>query len=287
MALLSVSTWALNAHLGPLRWTRWDASTQRPACRPEERPQTVPLLGLPVRLREAGLQACELGHFHLPALEEVTDGYAAEVRQAFADAGVLLWSLLIDYGDLSSADPRRREADQRYIADWVRVAGRLGARYARVVAGEGSPDDPAAVDRAVSGLGALADVGDEVGVGILTENFRRLCSTAEVCGLIYERLEGRVHLTADFGNFPKASRLASLAAILPYARSAHAKAETDRDGTLDAADFGRLLDLAAKANFDGAYTIVYEGPGDQWDGVARTAELIRRHPRALAVHAAG
>lgn len=287
MALLSVSTWALNAHLGPLRWTKWDPSAQRPECRPEQRPQTLPLLGLPARLREMGLQACELGHFHLPALEEMTNAYAAEVRQAFGDAGVVLWSLLVDYGDLSSADPRRREADQRYVAGWVRVASQLGARHVRVVAGEGSPDDPAAVDRAVSSLGALADLGSELGIGILTENFRRLCSTAEVCGLICQRLEGRVHLTADFGNFPKASRLASLAAILPYARSAHAKAETDRDGTLDAADFGRLLDLAAGANFDGAYTVVYEGPGDQWDGVARTADLIRSHPRALGLHAAG
>ena len=90
-----------------------------------------------------------------------------------------------------------------------------------------------------------------------------------------------MHLTADFGNFPRASRSASLAAILPYARSAHAKAECDAEDRLDAGDFARLLDLAADARFDGAYTVVYEGRGDQWDGVARTAELIRNHPRAL------
>jgi len=281
MALLSVSTWALNRHLGPLRWTKWDPSAQRPVSQAEDRPQTLPLLALPGRLRAMGLQACELGHFHLPAPESLQPAYAAEVRQAFDEAGVVLWSLLVDYGDLSSADPRRRDADQRYVSEWIGLASALGARHVRVVGGEGSPDDPAAVDRAVSALGALADTGREVGVGLLTENFRRLCSTAEVCIGICRRLEGQVHLTADFGNFPKASRAASLAAIFPYARSAHAKAECDRDGQLDAADFGRLLDIAADADFDGAYTVVYEGPGDQWDGVARTADLIRCHPRAL------
>ena len=281
MALLSVSTWALNRQLGPLRWTKWDPSAQRPVSHPEDRPQTLPLLSLPERLRAMGLQACELGHFHLPAPESLDPAYAAEVRQAFAEAGVVLWSLLVDYGDLSSADPRRREADQRYIAEWIRLGAALGARHVRAVAGEGSPDDPAAVDRAIAALGTLADAGRAVGVGLLTENFRRLCSTAEVCTAICRHLEGRVHLTADFGNFPRASRTASLAAILPYARSAHAKPECDRDGNLDGVEFGRLLDIAADAGFDGAYTAVYEGPGDQWDGVARTADLIRAQPRAL------
>ncbi len=281
MALLSVSTWALNRQLGPLRWTRWDPATQRPVCVPEDRPRTLALTALPARLAAMGLQACELGHFHLPAIAEITDAYAAEVRAAFDSAGITLWSLLVDYGDLSSADPRRSEADRRYIAEWVRTASRLGARHVRVVAGEGSPDDPAAVDRAVTALGALADLGAEVGVRILTENFRRLCSTAEVCVAICERLPGRVHLTADFGNFPRPSRLASLTTIFPYARSAHAKAELSPDGTPDAADFWRLLDIGAANGFDGAYTVVYEGPDDQWEGIARTAALIRAHPGAL------
>lgn len=276
MPLLSVSTWALNRHLGPLRWTRWDASRQCPVSQPEPRPQTLPLTELPARLATMGLAACELGHFHLPALEDVTPGLCDEVRQAFAAAGIVLWSLLIDYGDLSSADPRRREADRAYIGEWLAVAGALGARHARVVGGEGSPDDPAAIERAVEALGGLADVGAAHGVAVLTENFRRLCSTAEVCTLICERLGGRVALTADFGNFPRPSRQAGLAALLPHARSIHAKV----DGS-DVEEFGHLLDLAVAASFDGAYTVVHEGPGDQWAGVAATADLIRRHPRAL------
>jgi len=276
MPLLSVSSWALNRQLGPLRWTRWDAAQQRPVSQAEDRPRTLALLDLPARLAGMGLQACELGHFHLPPVREVTPALSAELRQAFAAAGVVLWSLLVDYGDLSSADPRRRDADRAYIGEWVAVAGALGARYVRVVGGEGSPDDPAAIERAVEALGALADLGSQHGVAILTENFRRLCSTAEVCTLICERLPGRIGLTADFGNFPRPSRQAGLAAVLPYARSIHAKV----DGG-DQAEFGHLLDLAVAARFDGAYTVIYEGADDQWDGVARTAQLIRSHPHVL------
>ena len=272
MALLSVSTWALNRQLGPLRWTRWDASRQRPVTVAEPRPQELPLPALPARLASMGLQACELGHFHLPPLEEITPALTDELRAAFDAAGVVLWSLLVDYGDLSSADPRRRDADRAYIAEWVDVAGALGARHVRVVGGEGSPDDPAAVERAVEALDALATRAAGVGVTVLTENFRRLCSTPDVLTLICTRLAGRVWLTADFGNFPRPARPSALAAVLPYARSIHAKVDAG-----DVAEFHRLLDLAAAAGFDGAYTVVYEGPDDQWAGVRETSRLIREH----------
>ncbi len=277
MAVLSVSTWALNQQLGPLRWTRWDASRQRPAPHVEPRPQTLSLVELPRRLAGLGFQACELGHFHLPALEDVAPSATDELRAAFAAAGVTLWSLLVDYGDLSSADPRRRDADRAYIAGWLEVAAALGARHLRVVGGEGSPDDPAAVERAVEALGALADRGAACGVTVLTENFRRLCSTAEVCTLICERLPGRLFLTADFGNFPRPSRQAGLQAVLPYARSIHVKVDAG-----DTAEFFRLVDLAVASGFQGAYTVVAEGGEDQWTAVTALADLLRQHPRALA-----
>ncbi len=282
MALLSVSTWALNQHLGPLHWTKWDPQAHRPVTVAEDRPRTLPLTALPARLAGMGLQACELGHFHLPALEDIKDEHVTEIRSAFHRSEIVLWSLLVDYGDLSAADPRRRDADRQYISEWVKMAARLGARHVRVVAGEGSPYDAAAIDRCVSALEELADLGRGLGIGILTENFRRLASTPEVCVQICTRLLDRVHLTADFGNFPKATRSAALAHILPFARSVHAKPDLNGEGDIDNAAFDTLLGVAAGAGFDGAYTVVYEGPADQWDGVERTAERIRRHPLALS-----
>jgi sugar phosphate isomerase/epimerase len=240
------------------------------------------LLELPARLRHAGFQACELAHAHLPALEDLRPAELSELRNAFAAAGVSLWSLVVDYGDLSSADPARAAADREYLAQWVRVASLAGARYVRVVAGEGSPDDPAALDRAVAGLEPLCTLAESLGVGLLTENFRRLCSTAEACNTLCERLQGRIGLTADFGNFPRPQRYTALAAILPRARSIHAKPECDASGQIDAAEFARCLDLAVAAGFRGAYSVVYEGPGDPWEGVGRVAALIRSHPAALA-----
>ena len=282
MALLSVSSWALNRHLGPLHWTKWDPRAHTPVTMVEDRPRTLPLTNLPARLAAMGLQACELGHFHLPALETIRNDDAAEIRQAFERAGVVLWSLLVDYGDISAADPQRRDADRAYIAGWVRLAARLGARHVRVVAGEGSPYDEAAIDRAVAALDELATLGRSLDVGILTENFRRLASTPEVCTQICMRLQGRVELTADFGNFPKATRAAALAQILPFARSVHAKPDLDAQGNLDTDGFDALLDLVADTHFSGAYTVVYEGPQDQWVGIQSTAERIRRHGRALS-----
>ncbi len=283
MAVLSIHTWSLHRVLGPLHFTRWDPARRQPAPAVEQQPKTLRLAELPARLRDMGFQACELAHCHLPALEDIKVAALSELRHAFAASGVTLWSLVVDYGDLSSADPVRTTADRAYLAEWVRVAAVLGARYVRVVAGEGSPDDPAALDRAAAGLEPLCALAESLGVGLLTENFRRLCSTAEACNALCERLQGRVGLTADFGNFPRPQRYTALPAILPRARSIHAKPEHDGDGRLDAAEFTRCLDLAVAAGFRGAYSVVYNGPGDPWDGVTRTAALIRAHPRALAL----
>ena len=268
--------------MGPLHWTQWDAESRRPVVAVEPRPQLMTVGELPGRLHSMGFQACELGHFHLPPLPDITPRFAAELRDAFQAAGVTLWSVVVDYGDLSSADPLRVQSDSAYLEQWVRVAALLGARHVRLVAGEGDPNDPNAIERAVAGLLPLSKVAESLGIGLLTENFRRLCSTADACETICERLDGRMGLTVDFGNFPRAVRHNALAAILPWARSIHAKAECDADGRLDADEFAQCLDLAVAAGFDAAYSVVYHGPGDPWDGVARTAELIRRHPRALA-----
>lgn len=268
--------------MGPLHWTKWNGGLRRPVTTIEDQPQTLPLQELPHRLRSLGFQACELAHCHLPALEDITPARTSELRAAFSGSGIALWSLVVDYGDLSSADPLRTAADADYLAQWVRVGAMLGARYVRLVAGEGSPDDPAALDRAVHALRPLCTLAESLGVGLLTENFRRLCATAEACVTLCDRLEGRIGLTADLGNFPRQVRHASLAAILPRARSIHAKPDMDANGNLDADEFTRCLDLAVAAAFSGAYSVVYDGPGDPWDGVARTAALLRAHPRALA-----
>ena len=94
---VSVSTWALhpliqtcapgrpgdpNARING-RWTRgrWTYST------------------FPPRLPERGFKTMELCHFHIPSRDAE---YLARFKAAREAAGVELWSLLIDDGDINS-----------------------------------------------------------------------------------------------------------------------------------------------------------------------------------------
>ncbi|MBC8076089.1 MAG: TIM barrel protein, partial [Chloroflexales bacterium] len=102
------------------------------------------LTDLPAQAREAGIATLEICHFHLPSTEPE---YLAELRAALTAADVELFSILIDTGDISSADAERREADIALIANWMDIAASLGAGAVRVVAGEAPPDDEAAIAR--------------------------------------------------------------------------------------------------------------------------------------------
>lgn len=270
MPRLSVSTWSLHRNLGPLRLTRRDASGN---LVPEEKaqPQALTLLELPARLAARGIEAAEVCHFHFPRTD---DAYLAQLRQAFTDAGVTFFSLLIDYGDITHPDPTLREEELRFIERWIDVAGRVGARCVRVSAGDAPPEDADAVALAARHLRRLAGRGTALGVRILTENWRRLASTAENVCAILDATGGEVGLCADFGNFPRPGKYDALAAILPRAETIHAKIEVSRDGAWDVDDFRRCLDLARSAGFRGTYAMVHDGPGDQWAGLQRLQALV-------------
>jgi len=102
---------------------------------PDDRfgPGSLTLLDLPAAVRAAGIGDLDLCHFHFPRTDAA---YLREFRDRLAAADVRLLTLLVDEGDISAADPAVRERDLARIREWVDIAALLGARYARVVAGE-------------------------------------------------------------------------------------------------------------------------------------------------------
>lgn len=229
------------------------------------------LTDLPARAREAGIATLEICHFHLPSTEPA---YLAELRAALTAADVELFSILIDTGDIASADAERREADIALIANWMDVAASLGARAVRVVAGEAPPDDEAAIARAVEALARLAQRGRALGLRVITENFRALASTAASCNRLLDSLDGAVGLCADVGNFPADVRVREFEAVVARAESVHAKAAYDADGAIVADDLRRCLELSVTAGFSGPYTLVYDQGPDEWAGVARVKGVV-------------
>lgn len=270
MPQLSISSWSLHRALGEV-YNHYRA-TPAPRRDNDNIFAELTLLELPEKLAARGIHTLEICHFHLPSLD---DGYLAELRGALAAAGVSLFSILIDDGDITHPDPAWREADMGWIRGWIEVAGKCGAAKARVIAGMQAADptepihDAPQVQLSARQLLSLAGFAQDHNVAIITENFRELTATAAPLVAILQQCEGQIGVCADFGNFRGTHKYDDLAAILPYADSVHAKAQYVQPGQIEMGDFGRCLGLAQAAHFDGPYSLIFDGAGNEWGNVAQ------------------
>ena len=280
MPCTALSTWSIHNALGPIYRSADDGSDRMIAVRDESGVMT--LLGVPARMALLGIRNLEICHFHFPS---VANSYIGALRSALEKADVSLYSILIDAGDITHPNESQREADLAWIRSWLDIAGRCGATHARVIAGEaevnGSSEliDHPAVRLSAENLTALAAYGKDQGVKVITENFRKLTRRPEPLLAILGLCEGAIGLCADFGNYHDASRYNDLAAILPHATSVHAKPEYDASGGMERPDFIRCLNLARDADFDGPYSLIFSGDGDEWQGVAGIRDVVATHTK--------
>ena len=148
----------------------------------------------------------------------------------------------------------------------------MGAQCVRVIAGEAS--DGEAVQVSAANLRALSSFGRTLGIGVMTENFRTLGTSVGALNAVLDLCDGEVGLCADFGNFKGPDKYRDLAAILPRATSVHAKADFSEEGQMDREDFARCLHLTRDAGFAGPYSLIFSSPGDEWEGIAKTREVV-------------
>jgi hypothetical protein len=123
---------------------------------------------VPALLGTHGLTDLQICEFQLPSRDPA---FLADLRREIEANGVTLDALLIDHGDVTHPD--RHEADAQAIAGWLDVAHALGARHARIAAGDQAPTD-ATLERSAAHLCRLRDLGRERGVRVVTENWKRL-----------------------------------------------------------------------------------------------------------------
>jgi sugar phosphate isomerase/epimerase len=259
-ARISVSTWSLHPVLGaPPFW----GVTETPRG---EVAGELSLLGLPPRLADFGITTFELCHFHLPSLNA---GYLHDLRDSMQGAGVELWSLLLDDGDLSGENALR---DEVWIARWFPIAQLLGARCVRVIAGKAAPtSENLAHSRAA--LQRLAQQAAHYDVRVLTENWFDLLSTPEA---VHAVLDGaNVGLNFDFGNWSGDEKYEQLAQIAALAEGSHAKAHFENE-EIDAVDFEKCLKLLRAANFSGPYSLVCDNAQDRWSALSQMKSIAER-----------
>ncbi|HWQ11424.1 MAG TPA: TIM barrel protein [Roseiflexaceae bacterium] len=263
---LSVSTWSLHRALG--RPGFYGPADARIPAETHGR-GALTLLELPARLAAFGIRTLEICHFHLPARDP---SYLRALRGALEAAGVRLFSLLVDDGDVTGPEAAR---DLEWIRGWLPVATVLGAERVRVIAGKSEPSEET-LARSVAALEGLAADAASSGLRLMTENWFALLSRPDTVLALLDRLEGRVGLCLDFGNWGGEGKYERLAAIAPRAESCHAKAHFVAPNAPDREDYTRCLELTRAAGFSGPYTLIYDGPGDdEWAGLSLERELVR------------
>ncbi len=266
-ASLSVSTWSLHRTLGQPDLYGPEQGFLIPPRKPEK--NVLSLFQLPAHLAEHGIFTLELCHFHLPQLDRE---YLADVRAALEASRIELFSLLIDDGDLTH--PINALRDMEWIRSWIDVAGQLGARRVRVIAGK-APFSAEALDQSVHFLRQLAEHAHGWGIRLMTENWFGLLSQPAAVKALLERLEGNAGLCFDFGNWRGPTKYDDLRAIASFAESCHAKAHFTALGRMDVDDYVRCLNITQAVGFSGPYTLIYDGPDeDEWAGLNREREVV-------------
>ncbi len=94
------------------------------------------------------------------------------LRQAIQSAGIELYSVLIDTGDIAAPGAEQRAADIQTIGDWIGIAAALGAGVVRISAGQ-QPPSPEVIERSGQQLHAFAQLAARHGVRVITENWQR------------------------------------------------------------------------------------------------------------------
>ena len=109
---------------------------------------------------------------------------------------------------------------------------------------------------------------------LVTENWFDLLAEPAHVNFLLDKLDGRIGLLGDFGNWDGADKYADLKSIFGRAELCHAKARFI-DGDLDETDYGRCIALAEEAGYKGPYTLIFDSeiPGE-WHGLGIERDFI-------------
>ncbi|NGP46686.1 TIM barrel protein [Bacillaceae bacterium SIJ1] len=266
-ATFGVSTWSLHRCLGPLHWTVWNDDQKRQETIIEPQAEEVTLLELPSRLVNEGYLYLEICHFHFP---DTSEAYLSDLRHAVQASGMILHTLLLDYGDLSTDDDVRRQADINWVKSWIDIAELLGATAVRVVAGEQHPS-PASLQRSAEGLATLEVYGREKGVHVVTENFKALTARVEDWKTTVQSITGAKRTIVDFGNLAKEERIKGVEFGSAYAHSFHVKPPELPTGNIDEEELRRMLQAVSS---EAPLIVINSFPGNMWNGIAKVKQAV-------------
>jgi len=205
------------------------------------------LLDVPAEVAAHGFDCFDLS---VLAVRSIERSYLAELRSAFEDAGVELFQLLIDIGEIGSPDPDERANSIKLTKRLIEVASELGAGGIRYVPGYAEPSAEN-IPSWAEAFRELANYAQQYGLRPATENYKTFNTEPDALLQVIDQSERDYGVIGDFGNAKGPDKYEILGKILPRATSIHAWAFLNDDGTLNHEEFRRCLSIARDSGFDG------------------------------------
>jgi len=176
------------------------------------------------------------------------------------------------------ADEAARKTQIDQVVDWAAKTARMGGKTLRIFAGntaKGEKDEAAAA-RCIEAIKEACKRSEKSGVILALENHGGITSTADQ---LLKLVRGVDHplfaVNLDTGNFRTEDPYADMAKFAPYAAVVQVKTEVQRKGKAKVpADFGRILDLLAAANFQGYFVLEYEAAEDPLTAIPREGKKL-------------
>lgn len=264
---LALCSWSLHRHL-PIRGKA-----------PAETP--ISLLDFIRIARERyGIGQVELCQMHFDSFKH---RYLDAVKGALSRYNVRAITMPIDVGDISQLDPAKREADIQLIMRWIDAAAYIGIPAVRINSGqqtEGQFD----LQTTINSYRTLVSYGKMINCKILMENHGGISADPGNIAKIVQGVNSNwFRLLPDFGNFDPTTRYEGLRMMLPMAAVVHAKTlDFDERNQQTTYDYDLCMRLVAQSGYQGPLSIEFEGKGDEYEGIAKSRDLILRHIGTLA-----
>lgn len=219
--------------------------------------------------------------YNVDFFESTEKDYLQKIKDSVQQAEATISCATIG-GNLAGATEQERLEQVKIARGWMEVAAFLGAPVCRInVGGTGSDETDATVgiERVAWSFNQLLPLAREKNLKMTIENHGGVSRKADQIIAVIEATDWEyVGACPDFGNFPADVRYKELEKVAPYTYHIHAKSHHFKeDGEERDIDYERVVDIFRKAGYQGVFSIEFEGPGAQIEGVKKTRDLLKKY----------
>ena len=225
---------------------------------------------------DQGVPGAEVTSYFFPP--DVDDAFCLELRRRAYLSGVQLCGTAVGNTWTDGPGPQRDE-QIAYVKRWTDLSAVMGAPHIRVFAGKlpKGMSEEEALKNCASAYQECLDYAATKGVFLGLENHGGIVERPEnLLTLVNGAQSEWAGINFDSGNFRTEDPYGDLEKIAPYAVNVQLKLDIKKpDGTTEASDVDRVLDILRQANYQGWFTLEYERDDDPFTEVPKVLEMLK------------